>query len=76
MRSARRANKPTEIATMDDIERMPALVGVRELASITGLTETSVAKQCRSGMFSEFSVKCGREWRVNKSKALAALGLG
>lgn len=76
MRSERRANKPVEKATMADIERMPALIGVRELASITGLTEISVARQCHNGMFSEFSVKCGREWRVNKSKALAALGLG
>lgn len=72
---ARRTHMPEQITDMAEIEAMPVLLGVRHLARITGNTELFTAKQCREGMFSGIAVKCGREWKVNKTKALEILGL-
>ena len=71
---ARRSNRP-KMASAEQIEAMPALIGMPELSSINGCTQVYNAKQCRDGMFSGIAVKCGREWRVNKQKALELLKL-
>lgn len=71
----RRCNKPEIVTDMAEIDAMPMLMGLRHLSRITGNTEIYLAKQCRDGMFSGIAVKCGREWRVNKMKALELLGL-
>ena len=71
---ARRARRP-KMASAEEIDAMPALIGVPELSRITGCTQVYTAKQCRDGLFSSISTKCGREWRVNKQKALELLKL-
>ena len=69
-----RSKTPARVS-MDEIIAMPALLSIPELSSITGNTEIYTAKQCRDGMFKDIAVKCGREWRINKAKALDLLGL-
>lgn len=71
---ARRARRP-KMASMEEIDAMPALISIPELSSINGCTPIYNAAQCRNGMFKEIAVKCGREWRVNKQKALELLKL-
>lgn len=71
----RRSNKPELVTDMAEIDAMPMLLSIPHLSRITGNTEIYLAKQCREGMFSGIAVKCGREWKINKTKALELLGL-
>lgn len=69
---ALRTHTPERVG-MDEIAAMPALLSTVEYGSITGQTPLFVARQCREGQLP--AVRCGRAWRINKAKALAALGL-
>ena len=71
----RRSHKPDIVTSMAEIDAMPMMMGLHHLSRITGNTEIYLAKQCRNGMFSDIAVKCGREWRINKARALERLGL-
>ena len=67
-----RARIPQRV-DMDVIKTFPALMSCAEYASITGQTAIYVARMCSEGKLP--AVKCGRAWRINKAKALEALGL-
>lgn len=71
----RRSHSPELVTDMAEIDAMPVLLGIPHLSRITGNTEIYLAGQCRNGMFSDIAVKCGREWRINKARALERLGL-
>lgn len=71
-KDALRARTPERVG-MDEIIAMPALISTDEYGSITGETSIQVARLCRAGKLP--AVRCGRAWRINKAKALAALGL-
>lgn len=59
--------------SMDEIEKMPALLDTEQAASIIGATPLSIAKACADGEYP--AAKCGREWRINKTRFLQAVGL-
>ena len=59
--------------SMEEIEAMPPLITTAQGAAIVGVTPLLIAKKCKDGTFP--AVKCGREWRINKAKFLAAVGL-
>lgn len=63
----------TKRVGMDEIEKMPALLDTEQAASIIGATPLSIAKACADGEY--LAVKCGREWRINKTQFLQAVGL-
>lgn len=58
---------------MDEIKKMPALLDTVQYGSITGMSPLYVARLCRAGKLP--AVRCGRSWRINKTKALEMLGL-
>jgi len=60
-------------ATMEEIERMPALLDTIEGACIVGTTPLNIARGCANGTYP--AVKVGRAWRINKAKLLEAVGL-
>lgn len=62
-----------ERVTMDEIEAMPALLDTVQAASIVGSTPLAMARRCAKGEYA--AVKVGREWRLNKSAFLQAVGL-
>ena len=59
--------------TVADLDRLPALMTAEEYGHITGLSIITIYKRCKEGTIP--AVKCGREWRINTARALAALGL-
>lgn len=68
-----RHNRTRKRVTMDEIERMPALLDTLQAASITGEAALGVAKACANGTYP--AVKVGRAWRINKAKFLQVVGL-
>lgn len=58
---------------VNDLGNLPALMSTKEYAAITGLSLVTIANKCKRGQIP--AVKCGREWRINTTKALRALGL-
>lgn len=84
MSRRRKVNRITNVAgngnssvpkrvSMDEIEKMPALLDTEQAASIIGATPLSIAKACADGEYP--AAKCGREWRINKTRFLQAVGL-
>lgn len=69
---AKRTHTPERVS-METINGFPALLDTEQYASIIGQTPLYVAKMCRDGKLP--AVRCGRTWRINKAKALAALDL-
>ena len=61
-------------ATQEEIDAMPAILGVRDVAHILGCTPQYVAKLCSTGVLKGCATKVGA-WNINKKKALTALGL-
>ena len=59
--------------SMEKIEAMPALLDTVQAASIIGTTPLVIAKACADGEYR--AAKCGREWRINKTAFLQAVGL-
>lgn len=66
-------NAPKDLATPSEIEAMPALLSTYQYARITGETANGVTRRCANGELP--AVKVGNKWRINKVKALEALGL-
>ncbi len=64
---------PKDLATPCEIGAMPALLTTYQYARIAGQTPNRVTKRCKDGELP--AVKVGGRWRINKAKALRALGL-
>lgn len=64
-----------ERANEAEVEEMPALLTIKDVAYITGWSRVFISKECREGMFKDFAVKCGGSWTFNKIKLLQALGM-
>ena len=62
-----------ERVTMAEISALPALLDTVQAARIVGATPLVVARRCADGTYQ--AVKVGREWRINKTKFLQAVGL-
>jgi len=69
---AKRTTVPERVS-MEEIERMPALLDTMQAGSITGETALSVSRACAAGTYP--AVKCGCAWRINKAKFLQVVGL-
>ena len=61
------------VTTMEEIDKMPALLDTEQAAAILGQTTAFVAKACASGTYP--AIKIGNSWRINKERFLQMFGL-
>lgn len=58
---------------LKDIDQLPALMSIKDLAPILGYGEIYTARLCKEGAIP--ATKVGREWRIPTRKALEKLGM-